>query len=583
MEKRKKADFVSILVLSALVAALAIIPFFVIGEDPKQGCCGGEMPVTHDLVMHLNQMQSFYRGLESGLLYPRWQEETNLGFGAPTTIFYPPLVYYLTSLVYFLFRDWMITIEATYYLLMLASGLAFFALSRRMMGRVAALVAMIVYMIAPYHLINHYQRGALAECLSFIWMPLILACARDLLTSAAPEAGVVEEGKRRSSRELLEWMIRPAALGLSVCWGLFILSHPPTAYQFMLISGPVAVWLIARRRLWASGVACAAALGLGTMLAGVYIIPAILEQHYIHSDDVEKTWPYHESYVFLFNSARYDHLGDDFVMRIDHIWLFTVVTLAIVAVVIRILQKRGLEPREGILWVAIGVYTSLMMTLPSKPLGMLIPRIEIGVFSWRMLTITTLVSAILTGYLLDARRALPRRATGRWAAIIALALLAGNLAAGFWLVVWPMVRAEAFKPNPLHANFAMAPRQSGRELPSRGEVDWVSGSGRATVERWDPEYRRITIDNDQPSRISIRTFDFPGWSAAVDGSRSAILRGLDGEICLDLGAGRHTVELEFVHTRERWIGLLMTLTAVPLIGAGFVIRGFKGRVHTRRN
>src|SRR5262245_32360659 len=79
-------------VLLALVAmtALATLPFFAIGEDLKAGCCGGEMPVTHDSWMHYNQMRAFYRGLESGRIYPRWDSETHDGYGAPTLGFYPP-------------------------------------------------------------------------------------------------------------------------------------------------------------------------------------------------------------------------------------------------------------------------------------------------------------------------------------------------------------------------------------------------------------------------------------------------------------------------------------------------------------
>src|SRR5262245_16741868 len=97
-----------LLVLSTLIAmtAIATLPFFFIGEDQKVGCCGGEMPVTHDSWMHFNQMRAFYRGLESGRVYPRWDDETHGRYGAPTLGFYPPGAYYVTSLFYFLTRDW---------------------------------------------------------------------------------------------------------------------------------------------------------------------------------------------------------------------------------------------------------------------------------------------------------------------------------------------------------------------------------------------------------------------------------------------------------------------------------------------
>ena len=61
---RMKRRLTVLLVLSALIVmtAIATLPFFVIGEDQKVGCCGGEMPVTHDSWMHFNQMRAFHRG-----------------------------------------------------------------------------------------------------------------------------------------------------------------------------------------------------------------------------------------------------------------------------------------------------------------------------------------------------------------------------------------------------------------------------------------------------------------------------------------------------------------------------------------
>ncbi|HEX8998628.1 MAG TPA: hypothetical protein VGB07_01940, partial [Blastocatellia bacterium] len=81
-----------------VLTSVAVLPFFVIGEDQKVGCCGGEMPVTHDSWMHYNQMNAFWQSLSAGIAYPRWDENTH-GYGAPTTSFYPPGVYYLTSAV----------------------------------------------------------------------------------------------------------------------------------------------------------------------------------------------------------------------------------------------------------------------------------------------------------------------------------------------------------------------------------------------------------------------------------------------------------------------------------------------------
>src|SRR5262245_1150870 len=162
-----------LVVFSALIAitAIATLPFFVIGEDQAIGCCGGAMPVTHDSWMHFNQMRAFYRGLESGRIYPRWDDATHGGYGAPSLEFYPPVPYYCTSIFYFLTRDWREVWIGFYWLASLGSVAAIYWYARQTMSRAASLVASTTYVFAPYHLINQYQRGAIAEFLSFVWTP----------------------------------------------------------------------------------------------------------------------------------------------------------------------------------------------------------------------------------------------------------------------------------------------------------------------------------------------------------------------------------------------------------------------------
>ena len=87
-----------VVLLCIALSALAVVPFFFMGssEEGDQGLAL-RMPVTHDMFLQYDQMRSFYNGLAAGEIYPRWEEDTNRGFGAATTIYYPPGVYYLTS------------------------------------------------------------------------------------------------------------------------------------------------------------------------------------------------------------------------------------------------------------------------------------------------------------------------------------------------------------------------------------------------------------------------------------------------------------------------------------------------------
>jgi hypothetical protein len=548
-----------------LISALVIFPFFYIGEDPKVGCCGGEMPVTHDLAMHVAQMQGFHRGLQSGYLYPRWQEETNRGFGAPTTIFYPPAIYYLTSALYSIFGNWMLTLKALYYLLMVGSGGAIYFLARRLMMPQAATITMIIYLIAPYHLLNHYQRGAIAECLSFIWLPLILRFAWDLIS--LPETSV----DRRFFAGINE------IVGLSLSWGLCIFSHPPTAYQFVLIWAPIFCFIVIWRRQWIQPLRLGAGLAVGSMLAGSYLIPAIIEQKEIHANDVEAAWPYHESYVFLMSSARYDHRADDFVRRLDYIWLFTIIIILLIAALVLAAYLRGRRDSSSLPWLTAGLFASLMMTAISKPFGRLIPKIEIGVFSWRMLALTTLIIAILTGCLYEAGR-VRKSEFGLGLTLAAVLIIGATAWMSYSWVIRPMYRAENFRENPSHSNYSTAPRHAGRELPDRERVFIARGEGFSRVERWEPELKEISVTAATPVSVSVRNFVYPGWIARVDGNPSEIEIGPAGEIVVPMKEGVHQLQLKFTNTWDRQLGIALTIIgALSLATLTLIARRANGR------
>jgi uncharacterized membrane protein len=49
---------------------------------------------SYDLKFHLIWVQLFSQQISEGILYPRWLAGDNYGYGSPTFVFYPPLVYY---------------------------------------------------------------------------------------------------------------------------------------------------------------------------------------------------------------------------------------------------------------------------------------------------------------------------------------------------------------------------------------------------------------------------------------------------------------------------------------------------------
>jgi len=610
--RRRGRRYVWLLSFALILSSVASIPyFFIANPHPGETRWSLHMPATHDMHAHYDQMRSFYRGLAAGEVYPRWEEETNRGFGAPTTSYYPPAVYYLTAACYRVSRDWTAALLGAQLMMMWLSALALYWYARRRLSRWAAVVAMSAYVLGPYHLLDQYQRGAIAELLGFIWMPLMLGAGERLLERASGEPG----GRRK-----LEWVERMKwVLLLGVSYGGFIWSHPPTAYQFSLGYAVAMGTLGLMRREWRGVVRIGSGLVLGVGLAAAYILPAIVEQSLINSENVAQDFPYHDSYVFV-RLGVYGGRANYFLDLIDRIWLLNaiLIVIAIVALLIfrpRVMRRWSLLKERVILWLTLGAFAMFMMTRLSYPIGRYIPKIDIGIFTWRMLGIATLVVALLAGACTEVvLRLLKTRR--RHEALLAFAVSLWMVVGCTWFsleeVVKPYSNGSPFKPEAEPLNYALLPRTAYGDvfrLPRVEPAELERGNGHVVVEQWRPEHRSVHLELNGSDRLLLRTFDFPGWRATVDGKPTSIessqalrVRMADGEervirklespgwspsvegepvqvieevrlgdISLPIEPGTHEVRLDYCSTPVRRAGNLLTLAAFALLVAGFVV------------
>ena len=572
-EARRREQFTRLgIVLMALVlSAVAAVPFFFMGRvyEPH-GKIEIQMPVTHDMHLHFEQMKSFYNGVASGEVYPRWEEDTNRHFGAPTTSYYPPGIYYLTSLFFAVFGDWWLTLLSTYWLMMLGSAVAIYFYARQTMSRRAAGVTMAAYIFMPYHILDQYQRGAMAELLGFVWMPMIMLFGERLFrspkASGGKGAGVID------LKSKLQYRLANMA-GLAASYGAFLWSHPPTAYQFTLAFGLCVLILAVRRRDIKGLINVGVSVAIGLALSGAYLISAAVEQDLIRHEYVSENWPYHTTYVFFHDLPYRDpHMG--FFNLIDATWIAAVVGIAVTGGALAVFGRKrrlisGALAERVVLWVVMGCFVAFMMTRASYYLGgRYVPKIDIGVFTWRMLSISTFAVALLTGACVEAaiRSRRQKRKAAFWSVTGASLLAAcGGIAVTVVLVVRPMYLAPAFETAFEHFNLAMVPRtapEDPRQLPHLDEVQMDSGKGSVEIERWDPQRRLLRVSLPEDDRLFVRTFDFPGWSATVDEQPAEIITSPDlGEIVLDLPAGDHVVALEYATTPIRRAGNLMTIAS----------------------
>jgi branched-subunit amino acid ABC-type transport system permease component len=225
------------------------------------------------------------------------------------------------------------------------------------------------------------------------------------------------------------------------------------------------------------------------------------------------------------------------------------------------------------MWMMLGLFVSFMMHKISKPIGQHIPKIDIGIFTWRMLAMTTLVTALLAGACWQAAsHALRQQRKKLMAAFTTLSLLIliGGAAFSLLSVCLPMIKAPLFEPESEHLNNATLPATAPGDLDELPDdvppAELAEDNGKVAVEKWEPEHRVVRVELTDADQLWIRAFNFPGWTATVDGMPAEIKTGEDlGDIQIDLAAGNHEVRVDFLDTPIRRNAERVTLITFAIV------------------
>ena len=202
-----------------------------------------------------------------GHLYPRWLPASFGGLGSPAFEFYPPLPFWTAAAVSAVSSAWadpLMQLKLTALVGLAASGVSMRLWLLRICTPSRALICALIYMAAPYHLVDHYVRGAFAEFFAIAMIPLV---ALGLLETA-----------------------RGAKLGpaiLAAGYALLIFSHLPVALlTSVMLIGPYGLYLLwnARGHRLAFALKAGAGLACGAGLAAIYLVPALTLQGSISSD-----------------------------------------------------------------------------------------------------------------------------------------------------------------------------------------------------------------------------------------------------------------------------------------------------------
>lgn len=110
----------------------------------------------------------------SGQFPPKVLPNLVNGLGYGWNIFYSPLAYDFTWAISELGFSYTTSLKLVHFLAILLSGVFIYVLLKRITGHTtAALIAAVLYMAAPYRLVDLYVRNAYAESFAFVFLPVV--------------------------------------------------------------------------------------------------------------------------------------------------------------------------------------------------------------------------------------------------------------------------------------------------------------------------------------------------------------------------------------------------------------------------
>jgi hypothetical protein len=575
---------VAVIVAAGLIFALPVIiygiPFF--SDDG----------VSHHALWYTH----FSAQLWAGDIYPRWLMGMNEGLGSPVFYYYPPVPFFLTSVLRPFFpgdpHGWQ-QLGLSAALALIASGLCAYLWLKTLTDRSSALLAAVLYMATPYHLAaDLYIRGSFAEYWAFVWMPLILFFTQKVV----------------SGNKL-------AVAGLSVSYALLLMTHLPTTLIFSPIPLGYALYLSARGQKLRMTGKVLAGIALGFGLSALFLWPAMTTQQLVFLDRMTTGYFSYNNWLLFSNFSLWKE------EKIPLLLLtLELAAIAGAAFVITRLNPHKFTRRLNIFWLTVAVASMFMMTDLSRPIWLIFPMVQKIQFPWRFNAILSLAtSALLALSIYSLRNSRP--GSMRMMRMVLVLLVA------IWLPVtgWAIWRAYPFhNPSQEEVNYKNREIDQEREVPeyyprwnlamaamdweiSSHEKDWdesmdrrfetllqrvghaegvlskfniVEGTGQVRVDSWNPGKIDMHVETQAGMKINVSQFYFPNWTARLAEESSSLTvqpSQPDGLISLSIPQGSHEVVLEMKRSQAETTGLIISLLSLVITLSYVAVNGRRKR------
>ncbi|HET7347484.1 MAG TPA: 6-pyruvoyl-tetrahydropterin synthase-related protein, partial [Acidobacteriaceae bacterium] len=549
------------------VLLLAVIGIAVLPLAWRGPSCG------QDFDFHLQNWLEVARSWHQGVVYPHWAASPNYLAGEPRFIFYPPLSRFLGAALGCVL-PWAWTPLLFTLACLLGAGWSFRAMAREWVGDDNAAFGACLYVVNPYMMFLAYERGALAELMAAIWIPLLVLYGL------------------RAGRSLL-----PLALTVAAVW----LTNAPAAVMGCYMLALLVLVAAVQQRSWKLPLRAAAGVALGLALAGFWLVPAVYEQRWVQIRlAVGPLMRVEDSFLFRYVRVAGEGLSSQDIFDLTY-HNQVLREASWVAVALMVGSAVGAWPsrqqrRKSGIWLPLVVMVVLVCALQfawSDFAWRVTPKLEYLQFPWRWMLVLGMIFAALVALALS-----PEPPTRRGIAVRALVMLlvAGGMAGLTSAVFWQAcdeednvsaqiqtMRSTGFEGTDEYTLEGVDMDEQGGVLGALASVGGPIGVVNAAalrdhrgwppapndhawqlpahvrIERWQTEHRTADVTTPTAAFAVLRLTDYPAWRVRRNGADVKNVIRTGGMMAIPIEPGANHIDVTWRTTPDQGAGIVLSL------------------------
>jgi hypothetical protein len=568
--------------VSCVVALLIVAPFFFYGSASG-----------HDFEFHAASWLDVAGQWKEGIVFPRWTEWANHGFGEPRFIFYPPFSWVLGGALSFFF-SWTHVPVAFIVLVQTFAGVSAFALARRFLPERASLFGAICYAANPNALLIIYMRSDYAELLATAFFPLLLLAALQLGDVMA-ERDAIDARTVATGRFGFDGAMRKSLVFFSAMFAAVWLSNAPAGVIATYSVTLFFAWLAFRERAAAPLVRGFVGMALGFAFTSFYLLPAAYEQRWVNiTQALSAGLLPTENFLFTATNDP-EHTFFNWIASTTAVVLIVVTGFAALAARSRqdavAGRSKPLPYKDGTdsgvpdavwqLMLLMAAAATFLMVRPAAIFWNLLPKLKFVQFPWRWMSIVGVVFAFFL-----ATVAGRSRFRWIWVAGVALVLVGGAtffVHATWWdtddiTTLQAGVAAgggfdgvDEYDPKgDDHYNLAVKAPQVQVLAADLDAGNAPPAGATILVERWSAAEKRLHVTALAPARVALRVLNYPAWRVEVNGARvTPENNGDTAQMVVAVPPGASEVSVVFGRTWDRTVGGVVSMLSILFAAAIF--------------